>query len=193
MGGALVRTRWSPLTTRRSAAGLSADVQRGLAVPVRPRSFRRRPLGPDVGQAEFNPYADPGRAAREEFGDVLGEGLYHLLHAALPMEVARHGHYWHSVHRKRGKLLARLIEEARARADRVDDPAQRCCSTGRRSWPSARSRVEHRRATPEALADFVRRWCHDEETWRHFGGASRGTAADVKAALSASGCTSHGW
>jgi hypothetical protein len=125
-------------------------------------------LGPDVGQAAFDPYADPQRAAHEEFGDILGEGLYHLLHSRCPVDVARHGHYWHSVHRKRGRLLARLIEEARrAAVVREADDAQR-----RRFLrivdAVSESRVQHLRRTPEALADFVRRWRHDEETWRSF-------------------------
>jgi hypothetical protein len=125
-------------------------------------------LGPDVGQAAFDPYVDPQRARHEEFGDVLGEGLYHLLHARLPVDGARHGHYWHSVHRKRGKLLARLVEEARAEAasGEADDAERSRCL--RIVDAITESRVQHLRTTPEGLADFVRRWRHDEETWRTF-------------------------
>jgi hypothetical protein len=126
-------------------------------------------LGPDVGQAAFDPYADPRRAAHEEFGDILGEGLYHLLHARLPTDVARHGHYWQSVYRRRGKLLARLVEEARAQAaDVVAGDECRRRRSRRIIDAITESRVQHLRSTPEALADFVRRWRHDEETWVSF-------------------------
>ncbi|MFN0284610.1 MAG: hypothetical protein ACKVZ6_21875 [Kineosporiaceae bacterium] len=33
-----------------------------------------------VLQVEYDPYLDPQRAADEEFGDLVAEGLYHLLH-----------------------------------------------------------------------------------------------------------------
>lgn len=125
-------------------------------------------LGPDVGQADFDPYAEPGRAAREEFGDILGEGLFHLLHARLPVDVARHGHYWQSVHRKRGKLLARLVEEARAQAADPRATDDQRARSRRVIHAITESRAQHLRCTPESLADFVRRWRHDEETWRVF-------------------------
>jgi hypothetical protein len=43
-------------------------------------------LGPDIEQLAYDPYLTPARARHEEFGDVLGEGLYHLLHEKLPVE-----------------------------------------------------------------------------------------------------------
>jgi hypothetical protein len=44
-------------------------------------------------QLPYDPFADPQRAAGQEFGDVIAEGLYALLHRGLGTEAADEG-YW---------------------------------------------------------------------------------------------------
>jgi hypothetical protein len=123
--------------------------------------------GSDVGQVSYDPYTSPARARDEEFGDVLGEGLYHLLHLGERVEAASQASYWHSVHAKRSKLIQRIIAELRRRLAVVATESEH----ERLSHALAaleESRKQLTRATPESLADFVRRWRHDEELWAEY-------------------------
>jgi hypothetical protein len=123
--------------------------------------------GPDVGQERYDPYELPTRARDEEFGDVLGEGLYHLLHAGEAVDVARRASYWRSVHGKRTKLIQRIIAELRRRLAVVAVESEHARLTSALTSLDE-SRKELTRATPESLADFVRRWRHDEELWKEY-------------------------
>ena len=54
-----------------------------------------------VKQTRYDPYADPQRARREEFGDVLAEGLYELVHRRRSVLVGCLPAYWDDVIRRR--------------------------------------------------------------------------------------------
>lgn len=56
-------------------------------------------------QLLLNPFADPARAAREEFGDVLAEGLYSLIHDGRSVLVGCLPGYWHGVLDDRRAML----------------------------------------------------------------------------------------
>jgi glycosyltransferase involved in cell wall biosynthesis len=135
---------------------LYAPLAEGLAV-----------VGPDIGQASYDPYAGPERARDEEFGDVLGEGLYHLLHEREPLATAAEADYWRSVHAKRTKLIQRIVAELRRRLG-VSTLESEHVHLTRALAALDESRKELIRATPALLADFVRRWRHDEELWRAY-------------------------
>jgi hypothetical protein len=137
-------------------------------------------VGPDIGQASYDPYAGPERARDEEFGDVLGEGLYHLLHEGEPVASAARADYWHSVHAKRTKLIQRIVAELRRRLGAVAVESEYLHLT-RALAAVEESRKELTRATPALLADFVRRWRQDEELWRTFLGTlpQRATLKDA--------------
>ncbi len=121
-------------------------------------------VGPPVRQLPFDPFANPHRAGLEEFGDVLGEGLFHLLHEDAPVVVAADPAYWRNVLAKRRKLLARITERARELSASEE--------AGGRSHKvviaMAEARRQHSWVTEESLADFVRRWRHDQDTWAAF-------------------------
>jgi hypothetical protein len=123
--------------------------------------------GPDIGQATYNPYARPERARDEEFGDVLGEGLFHLLHVREPVEVAIEAAYWHSVHAKRTKLIRRIVAELRERLAVVATESEQARLVHALA-AIEESRKQLTRATPASLADFVRRWRLDEQLWRSY-------------------------
>jgi hypothetical protein len=123
--------------------------------------------GPDVGQKTYDPYLSPERARDEEFGDVLGEGLYHLLHVGESVETATDASYWRSVHAKRTKLIQLIIAELRRRLAVVATESEHS-RLGHALTAVQESRKQLTRATPESLADFVRRWRHDEELWTEF-------------------------
>ncbi len=59
-------------------------------------------------QLPYDPFADPQRAARQEFGDVIAEGLYALLHNRLGVEAADE-EYWKRFLEQRYKVLDDII------------------------------------------------------------------------------------
>lgn len=61
-------------------------------------------------QIEYNPFANPKRAAREEFGDVIAEGLYSLLHQRPGLEFTTK-EYWENFIQSRQELLAEIREQ----------------------------------------------------------------------------------
>lgn len=64
-------------------------------------------------QLEFNPFADPERAAREEFGDVLAEGLFALLADGYDISRAKTAGYWDGFIASRRQLIDRLTRQWR--------------------------------------------------------------------------------
>jgi hypothetical protein len=120
--------------------------------------------GPAVGQLPYDPYVHPGRAAVEEFGDVLGEGLFHLLHEDLDVGEAMKPRYWRDVLEKRRKLLARITERARELSASGSKPR----TMQQVVLAMTEARRQHTWVTEDALADFVRRWRDDQDTWAEF-------------------------
>jgi len=120
--------------------------------------------GPPVGQLPYEPYADPRRAGLEEFGDVLGEGLFHLLHEDLDVAEAMDRRYWRDVLEKRRKLLARITERARELSASGTEPRR----MQQVVHAMAEARRQHPWVTEDALADFVRRWRDDQAIWADF-------------------------
>ncbi|GLY13225.1 hypothetical protein Kisp01_02410 [Kineosporia sp. NBRC 101677] len=138
---------------------------------------RRMALPGAVDQQPYNPF-DPRRAAREEFGDVLGEGLFALLHQspadlllglvgqgpvadrARIVDPAYQPGYWAQVIEGRQALHAEVMARLAALA---------------RFTPAARQQLEAVRAgqerlgriTPQELAGFVALWQEDLATWRY--------------------------
>jgi hypothetical protein len=61
-----------------------------------------------VRQEPYDPFADPQRAAGQEFGDVIAEGLYALLHSSLGSEAASE-EYWRRFLEQRNRVLDDVI------------------------------------------------------------------------------------
>src|ERR1017187_7601809 len=61
-----------------------------------------------VTQLRYDPFADPDRAAWQEFGDVLAEGLYALLDQGLDWRYATDGYWSQFLEARRGFLEAIL-------------------------------------------------------------------------------------
>ncbi len=67
-------------------------------------------------QLAYDPFADPQRAAGQEFGDVIAEGLYALLHSGLGPESADE-EYWNRFLEQRSSVLdgvCKLLPNARS-------------------------------------------------------------------------------
>jgi hypothetical protein len=117
----------------------------------------------DVRQISYNPFdPDHHRAHDEEFGDILGEGLFHILHEAGPLWVAEEPEYWESVVHERRNAIRLIRHQLRLRVDgsarqrRLTRQAVECLNIAGR---------QHRRGLPNALARFVRAWEDDRFTW----------------------------
>ena len=92
-------------------------------------------------QRKYDPYADPERAVKEEFGDLLAEGLY----ARLDYEQSLHGidaAYWSAFIEKRMAFHARVEESLRKHPERHHDTNKAPCAAGR--LPGARHRCRCR-------------------------------------------------
>ena len=118
-----------------------------------------------VRQLRYDPYVRPQRARLEEFGDVLAEGLFHLLHERQPVATATDPHYWHTVRMERRQVLDDITANLRDHTltPHVDPPTRQDALHA-----MAESRSQLTRTTPELLADYVRRWRDDLETWREW-------------------------
>ena len=110
-------------------------------------------------QRKYNPYDDPRRAAREEFGDLLAEGLYARLD--LNEEIRDvDTDYWREFIKRREEFhqsVAGALGHTRHwyKAFRA-----------RRSVRAAQDQLA--RITPELCQKFVRLWQDDREKWRSY-------------------------
>lgn len=108
-----------------------------------------------LSQLEYDPFAHSKRAATEEFGDVIAEGLYRLLHQGADVTDATHV-YWRSAVERRFQL----IDNIAARLLAGEGGAQALMSLA----------AAHKRLTAiSALscASFIRAWRTDVDAWRH--------------------------
>jgi hypothetical protein len=110
-------------------------------------------------QRKYNPYDDPGRATREEFGDLLAEGLYARLDDKKGIWDVDTD-YWQ--------------EFIKIRMDFHQGVAERLGRT-RHWYKAARARKSVRaaqaqlaRITPELCQRFVQLWRDDREKWRSY-------------------------
>lgn len=110
-----------------------------------------------LSQLEYQPFAHSRRAASEEFGDVIAEGLYRLIHEGADVTDATYS-YWQSALERRSRLIdhvaARLLQDE-------DAPVIGCALM---SLAAARKRL----AAISALAcvSFIRAWRADVDAWR---------------------------
>jgi hypothetical protein len=140
--------------------------------------------GRNVRQLPYDPFADEQRAAWQEFGDVLAEGLYALLERGLDAGYATSA-YWRQFLDARRSFLEAIIErsdtaspEVRQQMLRSVELALECSIT----------------ISPELLEHYVRRWRQDLRDWeRRLAGI--GQMPSAEAALRALGFTwsADGW
>jgi hypothetical protein len=115
-------------------------------------------LAGTLSQLEYDPFARPQRAASEEFGDVIAEGLYWLLHeggTVLDASLA----FWRSMLERRSRLIDHIASELPLR--RKDGPVT---DYALKSLGAARGRLAG--ITEQACASFVGAWRTDVDVWR---------------------------
>jgi len=131
---------------------------------------RRLPLVGQAIQAEYDPFASPGRARREEFGDLLAEGLYALIgerDPSLSADEQLHGAtraYWSRFTDARRDA----ITEAKIRLGRFADKHARSgyISAVLDSLSAAEGQLDT--ITPDLCVDFLDAWRQDLSQWRQF-------------------------
>jgi hypothetical protein len=117
-------------------------------------------------QRKYDPYADPDRAAKEEFGDLLAEGLY----ARLDHEQGLQGtdvSYWTEFIKQRKAFHARVAESLSRLDERDDDTAQgRKVRAAEISIRAAQKQLEG--ISAELCHKFVQLWEADLVDWRKY-------------------------
>jgi hypothetical protein len=111
--------------------------------------------GLEATQLRYDPFDLPERAARQEFGDVLAEGLYALLHRRQNTAYATQD-YWINFLDARMGFLDAII----ARADRAPAEVQLKLLNSVRAARQCTAQIE-----PEFCEHYVRLWRKDLGRW----------------------------
>ncbi|MBL7492477.1 hypothetical protein I6A60_04160 [Frankia sp. AgB1.9] len=111
-----------------------------------------------VRQLPYQPFADPKRAAAEEFGDILAEGLWTLRHLDLTDVDANVG-YWREFLQSRRVFISAAAE--RLETQGPPGPATTRALTALAAAENTRANIQ-----AEQLADYLQRWRHDLAEWR---------------------------
>jgi hypothetical protein len=114
-----------------------------------------------ITQLRYNPFGDPRRAAWQEFGDVLAEGLYAQLDCGLDLTGATRD-YWRDFLRARHKFLAAIIRRAGTRTEEVLTEERRTQLLG-----SVEAALDcSRTIKPQVLERYIMLWLQDREEWQ---------------------------
>lgn len=108
-------------------------------------------------QLKYDPYEDPLRAAQEEFGDLLAEGLYARLDISLDIRGVT-ASYWRTFIERRKAFHAR----AAAALSSYNNPARVAKASA--SVHAAQEQLS--RITPALCQRFIDRWQSDLSQWR---------------------------
>jgi hypothetical protein len=107
-------------------------------------------------QEKYNPFADPQRAAKEEFGDVIAEGLYSLLHYPDFGSHSPTGAYWELFLANRKRVLEdvskQLFKAPPEQRGEIDKAIMVALDT-----------LE--KITPEMCVDYLAAWQRDLRRW----------------------------
>ncbi len=112
-------------------------------------------------QRKYDPYDTPRRAAWEEFGDLLAEGLYARLdiNEGIWNVDAR---YWRDFIKRRTEFHQRVTEAL----GRVEDPYKDEAAKASKSIRAAQDQLS--RITPQLCQKFMRLWHDDLKEWRGY-------------------------
>jgi pimeloyl-ACP methyl ester carboxylesterase len=120
---------------------------------------RRRQVGRygRARQLPYRPFARPERAAREEFGDVVAEGLMAAVREERPLSTCT-AEYWSDFIAARTRFVDEIIERAGAQPE----------SVGRTELLNALTAANESRAQFDGsdCSDFVQQWRNDRRVWR---------------------------
>lgn len=107
-------------------------------------------------QLAYDPFADSLRAMAQEFGDIIAEGLYTLLHSKLGTESADR-EYWRMFLDDRHRILEEILRHLQ-----TVEPAKR----QKMGEAIVAARATLRDITPDMCVQYIDAWRNDLERWR---------------------------
>jgi hypothetical protein len=117
-------------------------------------------------QLEYDPYRDPDRAVKEEFGDLLAEGLYARLDARLGISDVDEA-YWTAFKDSRRDFLRRVAESLDGHPERDledgDGPRVRAAQVSIRAAQEQLERIDS-----GLCQKFIKLWQADLVEWRRY-------------------------
>jgi hypothetical protein len=130
---------------------------------------RRLPSAGTAVQTKYDPFETPDRASREEFGDLLAEGLYALIgsNPALSLNEqleAATAAYWSEFIDARRRMLTETMDVLAEVLDR--DPANHRAPCALASLAAAESQLEV--ISRELCVGFLQAWQDDLADWQMF-------------------------
>ncbi|MGI5225161.1 hypothetical protein [Actinoallomurus sp. CA-142502] len=111
-----------------------------------------------ISQLPYDPFTDPSRAVKEEFGDLIAEGLFRLLHTG-SSRTAYTEAYWEQAIKWRTAFIEGIAE--RLGQDPRNTPQ---VAAARTAVNAAGQRLA--RITPQDCLSFVTGWRTDQEVWK---------------------------
>jgi hypothetical protein len=109
----------------------------------------------DAKQLPYDPFADPERAARQEFGDVMAEGLYSLLHQRIGADRATRD-YWRMFLNSRKMFLEGVL----ARSQRVEPSLRKRIASSIEAAMTWTLQIE-----PSMCRHYITLWQRDLGIW----------------------------
>jgi hypothetical protein len=109
-------------------------------------------------QRRYDPFGDPDRARREEFGDILAEGLYALISTGLDLSVAGRS-YWEAFSSARQSLIEDIAANLRDRLDSNEN------LQALRSMEAAAEQAGL--ITPDDCVEFIQAWQDNRRVFEH--------------------------
>lgn len=106
-------------------------------------------------QEPYDPFEDPKRAARQEFGDIIAEGIYSLLHDGLGLEAATRD-YWREFLADR----KRVLDEVTSRLHLVSDDIREEMTCAINAASKTRRAIH-----PGMCVRYVDTWREDLQRW----------------------------
>ncbi|MEV8376704.1 hypothetical protein AB0P21_28420 [Kribbella sp. NPDC056861] len=124
----------------------------------------------EVRQDEYKPFADPLRAAREEFGDLLAEGLYAMFENTQGLSfkeqlAAAGASYWARFAEARQAMITQTAEALEKRQLTADATKYRAGAQALESLRFAEKYLQQ--IEPADCVEFIQRWRADEHDWQY--------------------------
>jgi hypothetical protein len=117
-------------------------------------------------QEKYDPFENPQRAVKEEFGDLLAEGLYARLDTRLGVLSADIA-YWSDFIQIRKAFLGEVADSLTARLDQpLSSAKEREVRAAQISIREARLQLD--RITPELCQKFIDLWQADLAVWHRY-------------------------
>lgn len=146
----------------------------------------------EVRQDEYDPYADPGRAAREELGDLLAEGTYALFNSTPGWELqdqlraVSSSRHWELFIADRRAMISETLGRLSSGKYTTGSQNSSAVHDAQTSLSCAVDQLDI--ITPDLCVDFIQRWREDDARWQKVI-PHRGTALSESEAMNELGLT----